>query len=208
MAEQLCPIRHNAPRCHPALPAKPHTQKSPELTQHSSHSPRVRAPLTAAAPIAHPTAQHVSPRCHLGDIGALVVGDGTDPGGWHCTAPCSLGTSDPKVWGAPVPVSPWGWRDQNPKGMGTEKPQRDGDGETQKGWGHRNPKGMGTAGPGEPPPPYPHIPTSPRDTHTRHSVTASHRWGVGRGRLQPHSPLCSSAPRWPWALRVTPRLLG
>lgn len=164
MAEQLCPIRHNAPRCHPALPAKPHTQKSPELTQHSSHSPRVRAPLTAAAPIAHPTAQHVSPRCHLGDIGALVVGDGTDPGGWHCTAPCSLGTSDPKVWGAPVPVSPWGWRDQNPKGMGTEKPQRDGDGETPKGWGLQAPGS-----------PHLRIPTSPHPPGTPTPVTVSLR---------------------------------
>lgn len=164
MAEQLCPIRHNAPRCHPALPAKPHTQKSPELTQHSSHSPRLRAPLTAAAPIAHPTAQHVSPRCHLGDVGALVVGDGTDPGGWHCTAPCSLGTSDPKVWGAPVPVSPWGWRDQNPKGMGTEKPQRDGDGETPKGWGLQAPGS-----------PHLHIPTSPHPPGTPTPVTVSLR---------------------------------
>ena len=187
MAEQLCPIRHNAPRCHPALPAKPHTQKSPELTQHSSHSPRLRAPLTAAAPIAHPTAQHVSPRCHLGDIGALVVGDGTDPGGWHCTAPCSLGTSDPKVWGAPVPVSPWGWRDQNPKGMGTEKPQRDGDGETPKGWGHRNPKGMGMEKPqrdgdcrprGAPTSisPHPHIPQGHPNPSQCHCVPSVGCW--------------------------------
>ena len=99
----------------------------------------------------------------------MAVGDSTDPTAPHpapvggIAHPMSPpGTSDPKMWGVPVPMSPcapWGWRDQNTKGMGTQKPQRDGDCRPRGApvpippHGMRIPKptGMGTPIPEDPP---------------------------------------------------------